>query len=352
MVASIKLSVAFSRRSAELFAKLGLSFGDDAFMQDYEFKCEKPPMIIDDVALTVEQYLENLYSAQIAEDGKRIQVQVQAVWHFKTQKELNFQDEVSQSLSPGDRVVVAAMALGPMSKNFDLSQLQPMFTEEDIEELRKRLRFGLNDRVLCQCGPRWLSGWIVGTAVADDEDLLPYLVKTDPLPGLPSATISVPRDLEEICVQEVCFDPNTQLDLVKCAASLVPETKRPKLRFGVGDKIVCRVRNSPQDGLEQWVPGVINEIWPALPGEEKWDMGDASGKYPDVVPYKINLASGWVFCHKDDHTLIRREGMQPVTRVRGISKRMELRQCADGSKERIDHVTERRKRMIVTSDSE
>merc|ERR1711972_679765 len=128
-------------------------------------------------------------------------------------------------------------------------------------------------------------------------------------------------------------DPNSQLHLVKAAASVVSESRRPKLRFAIGDGVVCRIRNDPKDSLEQWVRGAIGSVWPQLPGDDTWHMGGSSGKYPDIVPYKVDLASGgWVYCHRDDHTLIRRQGMEPLTRVQGISKRMEVRTCADGSK--------------------
>merc|ERR1719335_1332433 len=138
------------------------------------------------------------------------------------------------------------------------------------------------------------------------------------------------------------------MHLVKAAAALVPESSKPKLRLAVGDKVVCRVRNDPKDGLEQWVPGAISFIWPKLSGDEAWNMGGVSGKFPSCVPYKVDLtAGGWIYCHRDDHTLIRRQGMEPQARVRGISKRMELRKNEDGSQEKIDHVTERRKRLMT-----
>jgi hypothetical protein len=228
---------------------------------------------------------------------------------------------------------------------------QPQPSEEELEKIRSTLRLGLNDRVLCNCGSRWLVGHIVGTAVFSDGDVLPYLVKTDNIPGLPSNTISVPEDKnDDVCIQEVCFDPCSQFHLVKAAAPLVQQSNRPKLRFAVGDKVRCRVQNNPNDDLEQWEMGQVTSIWPQLcmPGDyNTWVLGDVSGKYADAVPYQVDLMTGrWIYCHKDDHTLIRREGLQPVTRVRGMSKRIEVRKGEDGSKERIDHVTERRKVFV------
>lgn len=233
-------------------------------------------------------------------------------------------------------------------------QQQPDPTEEEIEEFREKLRFSLNDRVLCNCGARWLSGLIVGSAVPGDDEILPYLVKTDARPGLPANTISVPFDEDEVCIQEVCFEPSSlpQLRLIKAATAATNAEKRPKLRFSTGDSVFCRIRNA-KDGSEQWVPGIVDMVWADIPGESTWEMEDLSGEYADAVPYKVALASGRIiFCHRDDHTLIRREGLQPQTRGKGISKRMEVRIREDGSKEVIDHVTERRKILSDTVESD
>jgi len=334
---------------------LGLNVDPNTFMKDYEFRGVGKALFLGEVAIAIEQYIETLYD-KLSGGKMQIQVQVTSMWpsasssagYSQAQGELDLKEQVEDHFTSGDTVIVETIVMGPVSD----PQIQ--LTEEDIEDLRQQLRFGLNDRVMCWVGPRWLSGWIVGTAVPDDNELLPYLVKTDPLPGLPSSTISVPSDSNEVCIQETCFDPRKQLHLVKAAASMVSETNKPRLRFAVGEKVVCRICSSPQDGLEQWVAGEVSEIWPVLPGEKAWNMGEVAGEYPDVVPYKVTLASGWVFCHKDDHTLIRRENMQPLTRVRGISKRMEVRKHADGSKEHIDHVTERRKHILnaISSDSD
>eukprot|EP00746_Dinoflagellata_sp_MGD_P006264 gnl/MRDRNA2_/MRDRNA2_112196_c0_seq1.p1 gnl/MRDRNA2_/MRDRNA2_112196_c0~~gnl/MRDRNA2_/MRDRNA2_112196_c0_seq1.p1 ORF type:complete len:313 (-),score=54.35 gnl/MRDRNA2_/MRDRNA2_112196_c0_seq1:226-1026(-) len=242
-----------------------------------------------------------------------------------------------------------AMKLGPRG--------EPELTEKDLEGIRQMLRFELNDRVLCNAGPRWLSGHIVGTAVKGSGvtgDFFPYLVKTDPLPGLPTRTISVSTDDDKTCTQEICFDPSSQLHLVKAATAVVSESSKPTLRFAVGEKVVCRIGNDPKDGLEQWVPGTVSFIWPKLSGDETWELGThIRGKFAEIVPYKIDLTSGgWVYCHRDDYTLIRREGMEPLTRVRGISKRMEVRKGKDGIEEKIDHVTERRKRLMTAESSD
>jgi hypothetical protein len=309
-------------------------------------------MTLEDLAFWVERNLELLYKK--CSGGKAmIQCQVDSMWKnsqsVEPKDKLNTQDQVRQHFKAGETVLVDVMAM-PCGGPYD-PYAQPPMSEEELDQLRKELRFGLSDRVVCDCGPRWLSGHIVGTAVQNDGDVLPYLVKTDPLPGLPSSTISVPEDDDVICVQEVCFDPTLQLHLVKAAAGQVPVESNKKLRFAVGDQVVCRTRNNPQDSLEEWIPGTISEIWPQLPGEQKWDMGEVEGTFPDSVPYKIEHASGWMYCHRDDYTLIRRDGMQPLTRVRGISKRLEVRTCDDGSKEHIDHVTERRKKFLNVEES-
>lgn len=301
-------------------------------------------MKMEDLALQIEECVENAYEKRHGDEYGRLQAQVFKIMN-ESGTEMSFQEPVTYRFNPGDTVVMEIQ--GQISEEVQKRD----FSEQDIQNVRKTLRFDLNDRVLCYCGPRWFSGHVVGTAVPDDGDLLPYLVKTDAIPGLPSRTISVPQDKEDICMQEVCFDPVAQMHLMRSAASVVTE-KRPSLRFALGDKIVCRIRNNPEDGLENWVPGLISDIWPSI-GEASWDMGEVAGKFPDVVPYKITLASGKsIYCHKDDHTLVRREGMQPTTRVKGISKRMEYIKAADGSKTCVDHVTGRRKRMLEDSDSD
>jgi len=243
---------------------------------------------------------------------------------------------------------------------------EPEFTEEELHMFRDCLRFGVNDHVLCNCGPRWLSGHIVGAAVPDASSIIPYLVKTDPRPGLPSKTISVPKDTDDVCIQEICFEPCMELHLTKSAAFAVSDSCRPNLRFTIGDAVVCRVRNSVDDGLEQWAVGEVSLLWPKLPpcagAHHACEVGSCGtcaevtgvfGELPNVVPYRIDLKSGsWVYCHRDHHTLIRREGMQPQQRVRGISRRMEVRTSQDGSKERVDHETGRCKRMLDSKPDE
>lgn len=265
-------------------------------------------------------------------------------------EELPWEDDASRHLSDGDTIVADLTALTDSVAR--RTQARPRLTESDLDEIRKALRFDLNDRVLCFCGPRWLSGHVVGSAVPDGDRLLPYLVKTDHLPGLPSKTISVPSDRDGVCTQEVCFDPVSELHLVKAAATLLTGLQRPRLRFAAQDRVACRLKNDPKDGLERWAVGTVSCIWPQLPGELKWETGGVVGEFPSAVAYRVDLsAGGWVYCHRDHHTLIRRDGMQPQTRVKGISKRMEVRRAKDGSKEQVDHQTERSKRML-DSDSD
>jgi len=345
MPSSIKLAVILTEQSKANLRDVWLEASWEDLMRSMTFSSSKPSLQMEDVAEQVETYIENIYQARYKGQWGQIQVQVFKMMNQAGNKELFFKDNkdnVNQHFNPGDTLVVE---LDAVSTSNQAMQQEPEFTEEMIEKARSLLRFGLNDRVLCNCGPRWLLGHVVGTAVPDDE-LIPYLVKTDALPGLPSGTISVPSDDDGCCIQEVCFDPATQLDLVRCAAAVVTESRKPKLRFAVGDDIACRIRNNPEDGLENWVRGCITEVWPNI-GVATWDMGEATGKFSEIVPYKVNLASDkWVYCHRDDHTLIRRQGMQPRTRIKGTSKRMETVTEEDGRRIRIDHVTERRKVLL------
>ena len=111
-------------------------------------------------------------------------------------------------------------------------------------------------------------------------------------------------------------------------------------------QVAVRIKNSTQDGLEQWMSGIVSTVWPRLPGERQWSFAGMSGEFPQEVPYKVDLSPGppnFVFVHWDNHTLIRRDGLQPQDRVKGISKRLEIRTCEDGSVEQFDHLTERHK---------
>ena len=144
---------------------------------------------------------------------------------------------------------------------------------------------------------------------------------------------------------EVCFDLLSELFLVKCAALGRITSSRPKLRFAEGERVVVRIRNS-NDGLECWCSGRVAALWPQLPGERQWDIDDITGEFPKEVPYRVDLVAGppnWIFVHWDSHTLIRREGFQPQTKVKRISKRLEIRRRDDGTMEQVDHLTERRK---------
>eukprot|EP00747_Dinoflagellata_sp_TGD_P204121 gnl/TRDRNA2_/TRDRNA2_77780_c0_seq1.p1 gnl/TRDRNA2_/TRDRNA2_77780_c0~~gnl/TRDRNA2_/TRDRNA2_77780_c0_seq1.p1 ORF type:complete len:446 (+),score=76.50 gnl/TRDRNA2_/TRDRNA2_77780_c0_seq1:51-1388(+) len=224
---------------------------------------------------------------------------------------------------------------------------------------QQQLRFDLNDRVVCNIGMRWIGGGIVGRDPEKKEGWC-YLVKTDPHSGLESRTISVPSDSEKVCVQEVCFGLD-QMHHTKGAAPELPDhTANKSFRFELGQRVTCLVRHQA-DLLENWQAGVVDAVNPMLPGPGEWGEGDIDGElatsivfrgfFPASVPYRVQLDRGdFVFCHADNHTLIRREGLEPQTRVKGISNRMEDRKDASGLMVRFDHVTERQK-CLDNSDS-
>mmetsp|Transcript_41416 Transcript_41416/g.81869 ORF Transcript_41416/g.81869 Transcript_41416/m.81869 type:complete len:352 (+) Transcript_41416:70-1125(+) len=351
MATSIKLRVKWAEQTEAIFKLQGMNI-DWSEAEVMTITCQDPPLTIDDISSWIEARVEDLYHKQTRGQDS-VQVQTRSIKKLDSSDMLPWGDYARDHLRDSDTIVVNSIA---MTESMAMRRRTPRYSERDLEEIRKQLRFGLNDRVVCYCGPRWFSGSIVGTAVMDEDTPLPYLVKTDPLPGLPGRTISVPSDTDEICVQEVCFDAQSELHLVKAAATLLTGSTRPKLRFAVGDKIACRLKSNPKDGLERWVSGTVSSVWPELPGPLRWDMGDVAGEYPKVVAYKVDLETGGsLYCHRDHHTLIRREGMQPQMRVKGISKRMEVRVAKDGSKESVDHQTERRKRirdLYLDSDSD
>jgi len=87
----------------------------------------------------------------------------------------------------------------------------------------------------------------------------------------------------------------------------------------------------------------------------KWGDEDEGieGVFPPSVAYKVKLDEGGdVFCHVDNYTLIRQEGLEPQTRVKGVSKRIEERKKPDGTLVRYDHLTGQERRMEADSDSD
>jgi len=214
---------------------------------------------------------------------------------------------------------------------------------------RPTLRFDLNDRVVCDLGVRWAAGHVVGSDPDYNDDWC-YLVKLEPHPGLEGRTICVPQDTENVCFQEVCFSPQ-QMDLIKGAAPELPKTgSKLALRFAQGDRVTCRVRHGA-DFLENWCSGEVDAEYPPLPEPLQWgEEAGAAEAYPSSVAYRVKLDQGGVvYCHADNYTLIRREGLEPQTRVKGVSKRMEDRKNPDGALVRFDHMTERDKRLNLPS---
>lgn len=351
MTTSLSLCVKWTEQTRILFGARGhnIPWNEE---KELKVRCPSAPMTIDDLAKWIEARIEGIYAQMTgSQDDGQAQVMFIRREGAPATAVLPWIDEADRHLKNGDVVIVdvafATAQQGPAKR----------FSEGDLEKIRKNLRFGLNDRVLCFCGPRWLSGWIVGTAVPEDNEVLPYLVKTDPLPGLGSRTICAPIDRDDLCTQDVCFDPSTQLHLTKAAAQEVKEACRPKLRFADGDRAVVRIHNSEDTGLEQWVAGKVSALWPKLAAApEKWSIKGNGGEYPNIVPYKVELDRGsWVYCHRDHFTLIRREDMKPHVLVKGMSQRFEVVKLADGAEEKIDHCTGRRKRMAkkaVDSDSD
>eukprot|EP00746_Dinoflagellata_sp_MGD_P138166 gnl/MRDRNA2_/MRDRNA2_71876_c0_seq1.p1 gnl/MRDRNA2_/MRDRNA2_71876_c0~~gnl/MRDRNA2_/MRDRNA2_71876_c0_seq1.p1 ORF type:complete len:312 (-),score=74.31 gnl/MRDRNA2_/MRDRNA2_71876_c0_seq1:52-987(-) len=209
--------------------------------------------------------------------------------------------------------------------------------------LKPDLRFVLNDRVVCNLGIRWIGGHVVGTDKEEKDDWC-YLVKTDPHGAdMESRTITVPSDTETVCFQEVCFSPD-YMEQMKGAAPELPKSASTR-RFKVGDRVTCRVRPDA-DLLEKWCSGTIDVVDAPLPPPLQWGDEDMSGDYPPSVAYKVKLDNGsFVFCHADNYTLIRKEGLESQTRVKGVSKRLEDRRKPDGSLVRYDHLTGRERRI-------
>jgi len=213
------------------------------------------------------------------------------------------------------------------------------------------LRFQQGDRVLCNIGERRLAGVVIEVNVEDPDDpseRIPYVIKTDAYPGIPSSTISAPCDDDETICRDRCFEASSEeCDLARWASPVVAAGRRQSLRFAHQDSVCIRVRDSA-DGNEHWIPGQVVELWPGLRGEP----GEGFLVSAESVPYLVLAQDDTAYyCHLDDHTLIRKPENAPKVPVKGISKRFEHRKLPDGSVERFDHVT-LRSRKRVESDSD
>lgn len=184
----------------------------------------------------------------------------------------------------------------------------------------------------------------------DDGLFSAYLVKTDRLSeALPSTKTGVIRDAPEFCTRETCLPMPLEKLVMFCAQQ---HAVLPQLRFLVGERVSFRIDDA-EDGLAQWLRGMVKEVWPKLPQPCEFE----GVQFADTVPYLLEAdeccgrTERSFYCHRDDHTLIRREEHIPQTRTSGIVKRMEKRLLADGTRVIFDHATCRSKPVMSGSDS-
>lgn len=206
------------------------------------------------------------------------------------------------------------------------------------------LRFSQGDRVMCNVGERRLAGVVLSLNVEDPEDgeLLPYVVKCDV-----GSTISAPSDVDLVVCRERCFDTKTELDLAKWAAPTKLNKAKP-LRFSLNDAVAIRVKDDDA-GFEQWIDGKILEVWPAFPGP----VGEGFLQTAETAPYLVETQGNQTFyCHRDEHTLIRKPENKPRTLSKTLSKRFEVRKLDNGEFEKFDHVTMRGKRVESMNESD
>jgi len=213
-------------------------------------------------------------------------------------------------------------------------------------EMKCTYRFEQKDRVLCCVGDRWLPGSVLSTDVEDTEEpdgeRLPYVVKTDGLPGFEGRTISAPCDEDGTICRERCWHEETEQELAMWSAPVVPPRLRKPLRFALGDAVAIRIWDH-DDGREQWALGLITAVWHPLPGPHDAEGFLASG---EAVPYRVQVeGEGSYLCIRDEHTLIRKPENVPRTLGFGISKRFEKRKLPDGTVEKFDHLTLRGRKV-------
>lgn len=217
-----------------------------------------------------------------------------------------------------------------------------------------KLRFEQGDRVICRLGQRLAPGRILQTNAGDPDDprgglFVAYVVKTDALSSdLPPETVGVPHDGEALCVRETCLPESLEKIAMFCAQA---DQQQHKLRFSPGDRVGFRVEDT-SEGLDQWICGVVKETWPRLAGPYEFE----GVTFAETVPYAVVSDAGHarpeplLYCHRDDHTLIRKEANVPQSRTRGVAKRFEKRTLTQGSLEMFDHVTCRSKRVRAESE--
>merc|ERR1719207_345441 len=96
------------------------------------------------LAAGIEERVTGLYNQrlyQLVGGNEQLDMQVYRLREYLSDKELRFEDHVSEHLKPGDTVIADAQAM--------LFPKEPCeYTEQDLENFRRTLRFGLNDRVL------------------------------------------------------------------------------------------------------------------------------------------------------------------------------------------------------------
>lgn len=229
----------------------------------------------------------------------------------------------------------------------DRGRGKKMFLPQPEKEASLALRFERGDRIVCNLGELWIAGTVLDCHVSNPEGAhlarIPYVVKTDAFPGkFESRTISAPSDTDGVVCRERCFNHNQEDSLARwCAPAVTVESRKP-LRFADGDRVAIRVKDL-SGGYENWMLAGIVSTWTEMPLPSR--LGNAHRLKPHViVPYVLMSEGREVFyCHRDDHTLIRKPEHVPQIPLKSISKRFEKRRCSDGTVEMFDHVTLRSK---------
>lgn len=210
------------------------------------------------------------------------------------------------------------------------------------------LRFARGDRVVCNLGDLWIPGTVLDTNVENPQDpqmeRIVYVVKIDAVDGRsPTRTIAAPEDTDAVIQRERCFDDQDEGSFAQWCAPLAPPATRKPLRFSAGDRVAVRVKDLPS-GFENWSPGLVVSTWTQASSRGLQAMPQA------MVPYVVATDSRNYYCHRDDHTLIRKAEHIPQAPQKSISKRFEHRRRPDGVLEILDHVTLRSKVASAESD--
>ena len=218
--------------------------------------------------------------------------------------------------------------------------------QQEQEQGERAWRFGQYDRVHCNIGGDvgWASGNVQAVDQQTEEGSLPYVVMLDPPI---KELVSVPADAGFCVLPSVCFAESPAggpcAEKIASEATVTSPTRRRKLRFAVGDRVVCLCAGPDgTDWPRRWMAATVGALWhqpagaadgAALPYVLDLDAVDTCGRWEQPEP---------VLAHRDDCMYVRSLDLQPPGEcANGVAlQRFATRRHEEmGVDERVDHQT-------------